>query len=287
MRSAVFVCLLLVLVGVAQANPPKAPNGFKWVRNWALSDEFNGNALNRNKWLNRHAFWYKRKPTIFKPEAISVGGGFLKIRSHNLKYPKDGYRIAGGAVMSKGYTAGFGYYEARMKANNIRMSSAFWMQNGMANLNATTNCNYDRYLMELDIVETVGGYNGKMSNHMASNTHYRHAACNGKGDRLPEKFYSAGAYLPLGVRTRDRFITYGAWWKDGNSVTFYADGRQGKTVWFRKDIDKTAPFDRKQALIMSSCTYDWLTPPTQQDLWNAQRSTTLYDWVRSWYLVRA
>ena len=281
-------CILLVLVGFGQTVPPKPPAGYKWVRNWSLSDEFFGNALNKNKWMNRHDFWWGRAPTVFNPSTVSVSGGYLRIRNKLQPNPRNGQWIAGGAVMSKTYSAGFGYYETRMKASSIRMSSAFWMQNRMEKLNST-KCWNDRYMQELDIVEAVGGYYGKSSTHMAANTHYRYHACDQNGNMIrKEKFYSRGANMPIGARVNSRFITYGAWWKDGNHVTFYVNDRPGQTVWFRKDIDKTAPFDRKQALIMSCSTYFWLQPyPSKQDLMNAQRSTAMWDWVRSWYLVKA
>ena len=283
------LCALVLLVAFVQAKPPQPPRGYKWVRNWALSDEFNGNSLNKNKWTDYHRFWGGRRPTLFTRSAVSVRGGYLRITSSNRKNYKDGYRIAGGAVMSKGYTASFGYYETSMKASNIRMSSSFWMQNKGHLLHATKNCTRDRYMLELDVVEAVGGFNGYQAKYMVANTHYRHRACNPKNPRgkpMKEKFYSRGASMRVKGYTRDRFNTYGAWWKDGNKVTFYLNDKEGKTVMFKKDIDPTAPFDKPQALIFSTCTYHHVKAPTVQELKNAQKSTALWDWVRSWKLVR-
>lgn len=60
------------------------------------------------------------------------------------------YNIAGGAVASRAKEAYFGYYEARMKASSISMSSTFWLKNKPV----SHDC--PREQLELDIVKVVG-----------------------------------------------------------------------------------------------------------------------------------
>ena len=76
--------------------------------------------------------------------------GCLRIRADLLPEPDGPFTLAGGAVISRSEEAFYGYYEARMKASKISMSSTFWMSNrsqreGDASIS-----------QEIDINETVG-----------------------------------------------------------------------------------------------------------------------------------
>jgi hypothetical protein len=46
----------------------------------ALSDEFNGNTLDTNKWYNYHTYWAGRGST-FTPSNVSVNNGYLQLKS--------------------------------------------------------------------------------------------------------------------------------------------------------------------------------------------------------------
>lgn len=66
---------------VGKKGLPPAPSGMMWQRINSLSDEFNGDSLDPNKWINYHPYWNGRPPSKFKQENVSVGGGNLQLKS--------------------------------------------------------------------------------------------------------------------------------------------------------------------------------------------------------------
>jgi len=108
------------------------------------------------------------------PSTLSVTNGSLRIRASMLPQPQGRFTIAGGAVVSQSEKAFFGYYEARMKASKISMSSTFWMSNRTQRENEATVSH------EIDITETVGAlrngpaWSRDWNRFMNANTHYFH-----------------------------------------------------------------------------------------------------------------
>ena len=197
--------------------------------------------------------------------------------------PRGPYTLYGGAVTSKSANAHFGYYECRVKASRIKMSTTFWMSNSKVPLEET-DCPTDTYSQELDILECVGGSldseNPGFRKKMNSNTHFRHVAC-GKDE---EKFYSKGAKMALESEVWEDFHVYGAWWMDAGAVRFYADGEFFDCIHPYSGL-KSEPFDRPMQLNMVTETYNWQPPPTREELMNNAINTAYYDWVRSYRLV--
>ncbi len=66
-RSLTIFTSLLLLgtldVSVLQAAPPAPPEGYAWVRNDALSDEFDGRELDAAKWFDHHPHGIGRPPS--------------------------------------------------------------------------------------------------------------------------------------------------------------------------------------------------------------------------------
>lgn len=59
---------------------------------------------------------------------VSVQDGALQIKNVVLDPPEGVYNLAAGAVASKSKDALYGYYETRMKASGVSMSSTFWFK---------------------------------------------------------------------------------------------------------------------------------------------------------------
>lgn len=281
-------------------DPPTPKKGYRWIVNEQYSDEFNGTSLDRSKWNDTFKGWQGRKPAKFVPETISVKNGTLQIKNAVLKNPHNGYTIAGGAVQSKEETAYFGYYEVNFKASKINMSTTFWMSNGKQSVDFETkksngeNCTKDKYSQELDIVESIGGtFNrtDKFRKQMNFNTHYRYIDCNGG----KEKFYSAGnnaiegngqkSNAKLSSESWEYFHTYGAYWKNANEVSFYADNKFVGDVKVSTEVVEK-PFDRAMKINMVTETYNWVKPvPTPEELNNDTINTSYYNWVRAYKLI--
>jgi len=60
---------------------PPPPDGFAWVRNEALPDEFNGFSLDTGKCFDHSPIWQGRPPARFLPSAVSVSNGCLQIQN--------------------------------------------------------------------------------------------------------------------------------------------------------------------------------------------------------------
>ena len=120
-RTFLFTLVAVISLGaVAQPDPPA---GYKWVVNEKFSDEFNGDKLDASKWHDRSPYWVNgRPPATFRAYSVSVRDGNLCIKNSVLEGDRR-YNIAGGAVASVARDAHYGYYEARMKASGISMSS--------------------------------------------------------------------------------------------------------------------------------------------------------------------
>ncbi len=274
LAGCLFTGIYLGSLTESGAQPPP-PEGFRWEVNKKFSDEFNGTTLDTTKWYARSPYWvHGRPPATFRAYSVSVKDGTMQIKNSVLKGDKK-YNIAGGAVASKAKDAYFGYYEVRMKASGISMSSTFWLKNKPVD----SNCPYEQ--LELDIVEAVGmqktGHD--LRNFMRSNTHTFRTDCN--GEKLVK---SSGGNCEISPPANETFHTYGCWWEDENTLKFYHNGAYKFTIhpntYFR---DK--PFNRPMYMHMVTETYNWETPPTEEELNNDAINTTCYDWVRSYKLV--
>ncbi|MDU0352720.1 hypothetical protein RS130_01230 [Paraglaciecola aquimarina] len=293
----------LLTTSLAYAKPPEPELGKRWVINNAYSDEFNGNSLDKRKWLDHHRTWKGRPPAMFDPSTVSVQNGNMQITNKMLEKPNKKFTISGGAVQSIGQTAYHGFYESRFKASRINMSTTFWLSNRNVPFEGKNHlgqdCERDGWSMELDIVEAVGGvidkaFGANFRQGMQYNTHVWYSGCE-KGSRSR---FSKGANvaegdgtqafnnkLPKGEEVWQNFNTYAAWWKDENEVDFYLnDGFAGRIQVDTSLLEK--PYSRPMSMQLLTETYDWGRPlPTPEQLADNSINTSYYDWVRSYYYV--
>ncbi|MEM6841321.1 MAG: beta-porphyranase B [Bacteroidota bacterium] len=258
------------------AQTPPAPEGYEWMKNESFSDEFNGLSLDTTKWYDRSPYWvHGRPPATFRAYSVSVKDGNMQIKNSVLEGDEK-YSIAGGAVASRAKDAYFGYYEVRMKASSISMSSTFWLKNKPV----SDDC--PREQLELDIVEVVGmqktGHDFR--NVLHANSHIFHTDCEGE-----KTVKSQGGQCEISPPANEAYHVYGCWWVDETTLKFYLDGEYQFTVnlstYFR---DK--PFNRPMYMHMVTETYNWESPPTEEELNNDKINTTYYDWVRSYTLEK-
>ena len=268
--------LLAVLCGLpSSASLPAPPDGFVWEPNEAFSDEFDGTKLDDKKWHNHHPRWKGRPPARFMPESVAVEDGALQISNSVLDPPQGEFTIVGGAVVSKSAEAHYGYYEVRMKASRISMSSTFWFSNQGKETNGGSTS------QELDVQEAVGA--GKLHPErkyfMKSNAHYWYRE---GGEKTSNATPGDARITPA---SGEAFHVYGAWWVDANTIKFYHNDQYKFTIHPSTKFDDT-PFDRPMQMNMVTETYDWETPPTPDELGDDSINTTYYDWVRSYVLVK-
>ncbi|MEM6884583.1 MAG: glycoside hydrolase [Verrucomicrobiota bacterium] len=262
--------------------PVEAPEGYQWVLNEPYSDEFDGEALDSEKWHDTYPGWKGRKPGLFVPESISVGDGFLQVRSTIMDEPRgeDGeWWIACGAIQTKAQEASYGYYETRVKASSTRISTTFWL------MNPVPDAKIARKRTELDIQESVG--NAKrwpgFRHQFRNNTHITYYD---KKDEEGEKLnIKKGASTDIGGNVDEQFYRFGCWWVDATTMHFYLDGELVKTIELSTEVDP-APMDQLMYVNLVCEIYDWEVLPEKERLMDDSLNTTYYDYVRSYKLVK-
>ncbi|ARV16573.1 family 16 glycosylhydrolase [Polaribacter sp. SA4-12] len=259
-------------------DPKPANTQWKLVQN--MSDEFEGDKVDENKWQISGQGWIGRAPGLFLAENVNVVDGSLQITTNVLpkKIIKKGqeYTYGGGYVGSrKGRT--YGYYECEMKANKTFMSSTFWMINDRKD---ASGC--DQRTTELDIQECVGEivneaeWMKNFDQRMNSNTHSRDIP---KGCDYKKGSNKGGS--STSGKVYDDFHVYGVWWKSKDEILFFLDGK------FQVKVKPPADFDIEMYLRLVVETYNWNKAPEDGGMTGSKADrTTIYNWVRSWKLVK-
>jgi beta-glucanase (GH16 family) len=249
----------------AQETLPSAPVGFTWLANPELSDEFNAQQLDATKWLPYQPYWQGREPSHFEPENVMLGKGMLQLRSTTLvtnmaevKNPGTDVWVHSACVSSKQPVAFYGYYEARIKASRLSMTSSFWFQGKYS---------------EIDVVEELGASRNhpEESRLMLMNSHYFQGSW--KEDKAtPERWQ-----MPSGAA--DGFHVYGVWWKDKDTIWFYHDGKKVA------EMKTGGAFLEPMYLFFDTEVFAWEGLPTVESLQQQDNNTMYVDWVHAWRLV--
>jgi hypothetical protein len=261
MLTAIICCL-----GFKELHAqPAPPSGRRWVQVAMLSEEFNGNGLDGNKWMPRHPYWNGREPSQFLQSNVSVSGGNLRLKSTVRNANQQGNWVNSACVTSNTKAMKKGYYsEARIKCSNLSMTTAFWFQG-----------NYS----EIDVIENFGQPTG--SNYLTHNTHMKtntHYFPNGWGnDRNTPWDLST-----LNPTVNNSYYTYGIWWRDSRTMVFYLNGRAVKTT------TTAGNFDENMYLFFDTEVFTWgIGLPTIASLNDNNKNTGLIDWVHTFKLDNA
>lgn len=200
------------------AGEDPRPTGTQWERVENMSDEFEGDAIDLQKWqiepVQNSFTWIGRPPGLFQAESVSVKDGDLRVQVGVLDEPYEGeegtYLYSGGIVRSIHPGEPGWYFECRMKANATEMSSTFWL---------LTEGGPDEAL-ETDIQECVGRitpltkrWARNWNRIFHSNTiHWRYFT-------EPRETKSQG-WADLEETNSSRYFVYGAWWKSDSELRF-------------------------------------------------------------------
>jgi hypothetical protein len=251
----------------SSANLPTPPKGKKWLFVPSLSDEFNGAQLDPRKWMPHHPYWEGRAPSKFREGNVRVADGRLQLSStsrvasmSDVRRPLVDIWVNSAAVSSVAPTVGLGYYESRIKASRLSMTSSFWFQNQGG---------------EIDVVEQVGKPSNPtlsgITRFMNSNIHVTN---NGKMDNSPQ-------LIPMDSTAANDYHVYAMWWRDSRTVTFYLNGRPKSTVHLK------AALATPMWMFFDTEVFTWAGLPTIASLKDTSANRMLVDYVRAWKLVRA
>ncbi|MEO0794461.1 MAG: family 16 glycosylhydrolase [Verrucomicrobiota bacterium] len=250
-----------LLSNSAHAGPPPAPAGYQWEPVWALTDEFNDNSINGNKWLKYNPKWVGRSPGRFKESQVSESGGYLRLKNTKVADTSQEVWVHTGFLASKTHNFVAGYYsECRLMAAKDGTVTGFWMSGTGT---------------EIDVQEAVGfpaNGNNNLPFRMRMNTH---STVNGD--------WATDIATPrdhiISTAVGDAFHTYGVWWKDNRNINFYYNGN------YVTSVVSGRPFNVPMQLNINTETQNWIGDPTPWRLNNNNLNTTLVDFVRTWKLV--
>ena len=120
-----------------------------WVKFEPMSDEFEGDRLDLNKWTLGGEVWQGRQPAKFSDRNVTVSDGKLNLTMRKEKLTaedaKHGFHDYTSASLYSKARSSYGYYEVLAKPMDSAGSSAFWFQRETRYFGATLAgiCNFD------------------------------------------------------------------------------------------------------------------------------------------------
>lgn len=232
-------------------------NKGNWVRYEPLSDEFDGEDLDTNKWIRNMYWWKGRQPALFMEKNVTVSDGKLHLTMCKEEIPEEfkkfGYQDYSSAALHSKIRAGYGYYEVMAKPMNSAGSSSFWFQVE----------DEPGWLTEIDVFE-IGGKAKDYEYWYNMNLHVFYT---------PEekRHWSISGVWTAPWRLADDYHVYGLEW-DADEIKYYVDGVVVRTV-------KNTHWHQALYLIFDSETMpEWFGMPEDEDL----PSTYSVEYVRVW-----
>ncbi|MDC1105378.1 family 16 glycosylhydrolase [Prolixibacteraceae bacterium] len=125
----IFTSLLIIATQSCKDKTPICPlDHGEWEYIAHLSDEFNGDSIDRYKWYDFNPGWKGRKPGFFSPKNVRLEDGelILTSKTETLDGLPEGYQTFTTAAVQSKTRMLYGYYEIRCKPMKSRCSSAFW-----------------------------------------------------------------------------------------------------------------------------------------------------------------
>jgi len=227
-----------------------------WVRYEPMSDEFDDDRLDPDKWWPGNPRWPGRKPAWFDPANLKVTDGRLHLTMRKNEppgMPKDkGYHTyTSAAVQSKGLVK-YGCFEIKCRPMASAGSSSFWFYNNTPDL-----------WTEIDVFE-IGGRAPGFEKKYNMNVHVF---------KTPDenKHWSKHGHWFAPANLADDYHTYALEW-DAERIKFYFDGvlvRWVENTHWHQPL--TLNFD-------SETMPDWFGLPKDADL----PSTYSIEYVRAW-----
>lgn len=241
-----------------------------WVLNEEISDEFEGTALDTNKWFIEGAngdyyIWKGRAPAQFVPHNVIVEEGRLKLRTQwepDFDFDNEGYKESGGEPYGvfEGEplpitTAGVitkkrflnGYMEVKSKVGNAAITGAFWAIG---------------YEQELDIYELMG--NPKVKDGDIRETGIKSTI----HDWSPPATRPTWAYKykdnNLPFRVADDFHVFGAEWGE-DYLKLYLDGQLVDEIT-QDELGTDWVLNNPMEIWLDSEVFKWLGVPHEEEL---------------------
>jgi len=227
-----------------------------WELYEPMTDEFEGDTLDRDKWWDHNPGWLGRQPALFYPGNVDVYDGKLhlsmkKEEAPDMPHDKGYHDYTSAAVKSKD-TVRYGYFEVKARPMNSAGSSSFWFYDSA-----------DGWWTEIDVFELgarAAGYERKMN----ITVHVQNTP-------VTDKLQSIGGAWVAPFNLADDYHVYGFEWNE-DELKLYFDGmlvRRGKNTDWHQPL--TLNFD-------SETMPNWFGMPQDEHL----PSTYSVEYVRCW-----
>lgn len=279
-----FALIACASFSASAAAPPPGPTPLPgYVPLPALSDEFEGSALDLSKWTSSDPGWPGRQPGLFDPSNVLVADGTLQLWARaarrNASWPAGYDNYTTSAVHSLA-TARLGFFEIRWRSGSSAISSSWWFHGN--NGSAWT---------EIDVFETTGTSNpargGANASTLPSHVHIFElpgvppaalpAQCGCAEGHAGTAPCSKGAafVLPNDATFADAFHTVALNWTDGR-VEVILDGAVVSSIASPCLVEEIGmDFDRETMP-------GWMALPDPSSLPDAPFTV---DYVRAWQRV--
>ncbi len=231
-----------------------------WVKFEPMWDEFEGPALDTNKWILGITGWQGRQPAWFNPTNVTVRNGQLHLTMRKEAVPpelaKRGYHDYTSAALHTRARSSYGYYEVKARPMNSGGSSSFWFthEDHQANPGWST---------EVDVFELCG-------KNPAKDRRY-HMTLHVWQTPQEKRHWQVGTWWEAPQRFAEDFHVYGFEW-GRQEMRWYVDGVPVHTV-------QNTHWHQPLLLIFDSETMpEWFGMPNDDDL----PSTFSVEYVRAW-----
>ena len=265
--------------------PVEPGDGFRWVLQEEVSDDFNYVAPSTNKgerffnkWIDfYHNPWTGPGLTVWDRNHVLVKDGNLQIPASRLGSNK----ISTGCVTSKVRVVYPVYIETRAKISNSVLSSGAWLLS-------------PDDTQEIDFLEAYGSSWSdnvkKDQTWFAERIHVSHHVF----IRNPFQDYQPtdpGSWYRDGTLWREDYHTYGVYWIDPWNLKYYIDGKLVRTVSGKQIIDPLnftngTGLSKEMDIIFSVEDQDWRSnqglTPTDKELNDKEGHTFKIDWIRAY-----
>jgi beta-glucanase (GH16 family) len=228
-----------------------------WERFEPVSDEFEGDSLDLEKWNVGLYWWRGRQPALFRESNVAVSNGKLHLTMRKEKVPdrftNRGYKDYTSAAVHSDARTGYGYYEVKARPMNSGGSSAFWFQKEAE----------PGWQTEIDVFE-IGGNAKGFEYKYNMNLHVF---------QTPKKkeHWSVGGAWVAPWRLADDYHVFGLEWNDAE-IRYFVDGVLVRSV-------ENTHWHQPLYLIFDSETMpEWFGMPADEDL----PSTFSIEYVRAW-----
>jgi beta-glucanase (GH16 family) len=227
---------------------------FCW--NSSLPDEFDGVALDTEKWWDHNPGWLGRQPGFFYTGNVTVSDGKMHLamrKEEPPEMPKDqGYHTYTSAAVRSKDTVRYGYFEVKAKAMASAGSSSFWFYHADP-----------AWWTEIDVFE-IGGRAPGYERALNMTLHVMQTPAE-------KRHISAGGKFIVPASLADDYHVYGLEWDETN-LKFYFDGvlvRRSPNTHWHQPLELN--FD-------SETMPEWFGLPKDEDL----PSTYSVEYVRAW-----